>query len=89
MESSTLSFGGGPARPSLVILDEIDGADASGAINALVSIVKAPLRQSAPKVHQGPAWLFGCMVAALLTPIIGEKCSPLSKRFPLTLEVWY
>jgi len=54
MESQAVSFaanqaeGGGKARPSLLILDEIDGADSKGAMEALLSIVKAPLRLSTP-----------------------------------------
>ena len=44
MESQTLSFADEDSSvPNCVILDEVDGADARGAIKPLVDIIKAPL----------------------------------------------
>jgi chromosome transmission fidelity protein 18 len=54
MESSTLSGftagGNGKAKPNCLILDEIDGADSSAAIQALVDLIKA---EPAPGGNKG------------------------------------
>ena len=44
---SPVAFGGGngEARPNLVVLDEIDGADSKEAISAVVQMIAAPLRK--------------------------------------------
>lgn len=54
MESTTLlSFAGQDGRPNCLILDEIDGADANGAVKALVEIIRAemPTGQKKKKGH--------------------------------------
>lgn len=43
MESNTLNLSGKKSKPTCLILDEIDGADASGAIRSLVEIIRADL----------------------------------------------
>jgi chromosome transmission fidelity protein 18 len=43
MESSTLSTSAEAAKPNCLILDEIDGVDARGAIQALVEIIRAEM----------------------------------------------
>ena len=57
MESSTLNLqpiGKGMAgRPNCLILDEVDGADAKGAIQALVQIIKAEMPSKSSTTHTG------------------------------------
>jgi chromosome transmission fidelity protein 18 len=43
MESSTLTYGSARDKPNCLILDEIDGADAGKAIQALVNIIRAEI----------------------------------------------
>ena len=54
----------GEKRPNLVILDEIDGADAKGAIAAVVDIISAPLASSSNTGRKGSS------VQALTRPLI-------------------
>jgi DNA polymerase III delta prime subunit len=48
MESTTLDVANNGSRPNCLILDEIDGADAKGAVQALVNMIRAerPEKQS-------------------------------------------
>ena len=57
MESTTLhSFAGQDGRPNCLILDEIDGADANGAVKALVDIIRAEM-PTGQKKKKGHAYL--------------------------------
>lgn len=56
MQSNTV-FGDG--RPNCVILDEIDGIDGRSSIDALVKIIKAPLRKNSKKGTKGDGKAIG------------------------------
>jgi chromosome transmission fidelity protein 18 len=60
MESNTLSFGESGhemSRPNCIILDEVDGADAKGAIKALVDIIKAEIPPKGSKEKRKACFL--------------------------------
>lgn len=73
MESQTLSFADEDSMlPNCIILDEVDGADAKGAINPIVDIIKAPLpkKKSRSTVDDGSSNSSGKQETYLQRPII-------------------
>ena len=54
METTTLDMSGAPSRPNCLILDEIDGADAKGAVEALVRIIRAEIPPKGVKASKHP-----------------------------------
>jgi chromosome transmission fidelity protein 18 len=62
MESTTLSWGNEAPKPNCLILDEIDGADAKGAIRSLVEIIRAEIPAKGAKGKKKTPYLRGPMI---------------------------
>ncbi|GKY95302.1 hypothetical protein MPSEU_000492000 [Mayamaea pseudoterrestris] len=88
MESSTLNFSeterrDGKSRPNCIIMDEIDGADAKGAVKALVDIIRAspPSKKTKRMTFLRRPIIFICnnKWAPALKPLL-----PFAKQFDLS-----
>jgi DNA polymerase III delta prime subunit len=86
MESTTLNVNKEQSRPNCIILDEIDGVDAKGAVQALVNIIRAERPEKGSKSKSRASYLrrpiiFICnnKYAPTLRPLL-----PYCKHFDVT-----